>query len=64
MPFHTMVDQAWTLGPETAIAKGKYRFTGKTSNGSPIEVAGLWTAAYVRDGGKWKIQMLTAIPTK
>ena len=26
----TTVEQVWPLGPDTALAKGKFRFTGKT----------------------------------
>jgi ketosteroid isomerase-like protein len=55
-------DQAWPLGSDTALGMGKYRVTGKSPSGAPIEVAGLWTATYVREGGKWKIRMLTTIP--
>jgi ketosteroid isomerase-like protein len=56
------VEQVWPLGSDTALANGKYRFTGKTQTGAPIEIAGLWTAAYVREDGKWKVRMLTAFP--
>lgn len=56
------VDQAWPLGSDTALAMGKYRVTGKSRDGAPIDVAGLWTATYVREGGKWKIRMSSIIP--
>jgi ketosteroid isomerase-like protein len=48
------VDQVWPLGPDTALGMGKYRVTGKSREGGLIDAAGLWTATYVRKGGKWK----------
>jgi ketosteroid isomerase-like protein len=56
------VDQVWLLGSDAALGMGKYRVTGKSREGGPIEAAGLWTATYVREGGKWKTRMLSAIP--
>jgi ketosteroid isomerase-like protein len=56
------VDQVWPLGSDTVLATGQYRITGKNQSGAPIEIAGIWTATDVRDGGKWKIRMLSAIP--
>jgi ketosteroid isomerase-like protein len=58
----TTVDQVWPLGPDTALGMGKYRVTGQSRVGTPIDAAGLWTATYVREGGKWKIRMHSAIP--
>jgi ketosteroid isomerase-like protein len=55
-------DQGWPLGSDAALGMGTYRATGKNPSGAPIETAGLWTAAYVREGGKLKIRMLTAFP--
>jgi hypothetical protein len=40
---------------------GKFRITGKNQSGASIEIAGLWTATYVREGGKWKVRMLAGI---
>ena len=57
-----MLDQVWPLGSDTAIGMGKFRLTGKNQSGAPIETAGLWTATYIVEGGKWKIRMLTAFP--
>jgi ketosteroid isomerase-like protein len=57
----TTVDQVWPLGPDTALGMGKYRVAGQTRVGTPIDEAGLWTATYVREGGKWKIQMQSVI---
>jgi uncharacterized protein (TIGR02246 family) len=56
------VDQVWTLGPDTAIGMGQARLTGKNQNGAPIEDGNFWTATYVKEGGKWKIRMLSSIP--
>jgi ketosteroid isomerase-like protein len=56
------VDQVWPLGSDAALGMGKYRFTGKSREGAPIEAAGLWTATYVREGGKWKIRMSSVMP--
>jgi|HubBroStandDraft_6_1064221.scaffolds.fasta_scaffold111200_2 ketosteroid isomerase-like protein len=55
-------DQAWPLGSDTTLGMGKYRVTGKNPSGASIEDAGLWTATFVREGGKWKVRMLTTIP--
>ena len=47
---------------DTALAMGNYRVSGKNPSGSPIAEGGIWTATFVREGGKWKIGMLTTIP--
>jgi uncharacterized protein (TIGR02246 family) len=54
------VDQVWPLGTDTALAIGEYHNTGKNESGAPIEVGGRWTSVDVREGGNWKIRMLTA----
>jgi ketosteroid isomerase-like protein len=56
------LDQAWPFGSDGALGMGTYRAAGKDSSGAPIEVAGLWTGAYVQEAGKLKIRMLTAFP--
>ncbi len=56
------VDQAWPLGTDMILAIGEFRNTGKNQTGSPIEVAGRWTAVYVPESGKLKIRMLSAMP--
>lgn len=56
------LNQVWPLGTDTALAMGEYRITGKNQSGAPIEIGGLWTAVDVREGGTWKIRMLSAIP--
>jgi ketosteroid isomerase-like protein len=56
-------DQVWPLGPDAALGMGKFQVTGKDQSGAPAQLAGgLWTATYVREGGKLKIRMLTAFP--
>jgi len=56
------VDQVSPLGSDTLLAMGQYRITGKNQTGAHIEIAGIWTSTDVREGGKWKIRMLSAIP--
>jgi len=56
------VDQVWALGADTALAMGEFRISGQNPSGTPIEVVGFWTATDVREGGTWKIKMLTAFP--
>ncbi|WP_420967199.1 YybH family protein [Bradyrhizobium sp. B120] len=56
------VDEALPLGTDTAIATGEYHITGKKQSGEPLDVTGRWTAAYVGQGGNWKIRMLSAFP--
>ena len=58
----TKVDQVWPLGSDTGLGMGQVRYTGKNQSGAPIEFAATWTATYVREGGKWKVRMLTGIP--
>jgi uncharacterized protein (TIGR02246 family) len=56
------VDSASPLGPDALIANGEFRLTGKNESGAPIEINGFWTAIDVREGGTWKVRMLTAMP--
>jgi ketosteroid isomerase-like protein len=56
------VTDAWPLGADAFLATGQYHLTGKNASSAPIEAGGLWTSAYLREGGTWKIRMLTAIP--
>ncbi len=44
------------------LAVGEYHITGKNQSGAPLDATGIWTATDVREGGKWKIRLLTAIP--
>jgi hypothetical protein len=55
------VDQVWPLGTDAVIAIGEYRGSGHGQNG-PIEVDGHWTGFDVREGGIWKVRLLTAFP--
>ena len=54
------IDQVTPLGNDEAISVGEYHFTGQGQNG-PIKSDGHWTALYVREGGQWKIRLLTAL---
>ncbi len=56
------VDEAYLLGNDAAIAVGQYRIAGKNQSGIRVEHAGISAATYVRESGKWKIRMQTAIP--
>lgn len=56
------VDQVWQLSPDTALSIGQYKITGKNQSGAAMETGGIWTATDVRDGGTWKIRMLSAMP--
>lgn len=56
------VDQVWPLGNDALVAIGQYRITGKNQSGAPIETGGVWTSTDIREGGKWKIRMLSAMP--
>ena len=54
--------EVWPLGADAALAMGEYRLTGKNQSGAPMEVGGIWTAIDIREGGKLKIRMLSAMP--
>jgi hypothetical protein len=56
------VKQATALGADTMIGMGEFRTSGKNASGVAIGDSGYWTAVYARDGGEWKIRMLTALP--
>jgi ketosteroid isomerase-like protein len=56
------VGEAWPLGADMLLAVGEYHITGKNQSGAPLDATGIWTATDVREGGKWKIRLLTAIP--
>ncbi|MET0444918.1 MAG: DUF4440 domain-containing protein [Pseudorhodoplanes sp.] len=58
-----IVDDVWSLNPDTAIVIGQFKLTGKNPNsGNALEVSGRWTAVDVRENGQWKIRMLTSAP--
>jgi hypothetical protein len=52
-----------SLGPDAAISMGGVHISGRSQNGSVLESSGRWTAVEVREGGAWKIRLLTAFPT-
>jgi len=52
-----------SLGPDAAISMGGVHISGRSQNGSILESNGRWTAVEVREGGAWKIRLLTAFPT-
>jgi hypothetical protein len=56
------VKQATALGADTMIGIGEFRTSGKNASGAAIGETGLWTRTYIRDGGAWKIRMLTGLP--
>jgi uncharacterized protein (TIGR02246 family) len=53
------LDQVSPVGTDAAISVGEYQFTGKGESG-PTKIDGHWTAVYVREGGAWRILLLTA----
>jgi uncharacterized protein (TIGR02246 family) len=55
------VNQLSPLGPDMVMSVGEYHFTGQGQSG-PTKLDGHWTAVYVREGGTWKIRLLTAVP--
>jgi uncharacterized protein (TIGR02246 family) len=54
------IDQVSPLGNDAVISVGEFHLSGQGQSG-PIKLDGRWTAAYVRDGGTWKIRLLTAV---
>jgi len=56
-----IVDQVSPFGTDAAITIGKYRLTGQGQRG-PLKVDGHWTEVEVREGGVWKIRLLTVSP--
>ena len=57
------LEDVWSLGPDAAISMGEVHISGRSQNGSVLESNGRWTAVEVREGGAWKIRLLTAFPT-
>jgi len=53
--------EVYPLATDTVYSVGEYHLSGQNQNG-PVKVDGHWTAIYVRDGGTWKIKLLTAVP--
>ena len=56
------VKQAAPVGVDAIIGMGEYQTGGRAASGAVIGETGLWTATYVREGGVWKIRMLTGLP--
>jgi uncharacterized protein (TIGR02246 family) len=56
------LEDVWSLGPDAAISMGEYHISGRSQNGSVLESNGRWTSAEDREGGAWKIRLLTAFP--
>ena len=52
------VIQISLLGPDAAFAVGEFHLSAEGDKRSD----GHWTAAYTREGGKWRIRLLTAVP--
>jgi len=59
---NTTFDQALPLGADTALGIGTLHITGKNLKGDPVDFRARWTATYIRDGGMWKVRMITAVP--
>ena len=57
------VDQVIPLGEAVVLSNGETQVTGKNpTSGEAINMAVVWTAVSVQEGGQWKIRMLTALP--
>jgi hypothetical protein len=41
---------------------GNAHTTGTNLKGEPVDIRSRWTTTYIRQDGKWKIRMLTAMP--
>ena len=60
--LEAIVEETWQIDNDTPGAMGKFHVTGKNDKGELMDSAGIWTAAYVKQDGGWKIRMLTAAP--
>ena len=60
--IETTFDQALPLSADIALGIGTFRITGKTLKDEPVEVTARWANTYVRQDGRWRIRMATAIP--
>jgi uncharacterized protein (TIGR02246 family) len=56
-----VVDQVSPFGADAAVTIGKYQLTGQGRSG-PLKMDGHWTEVEVREGGVWKIRLLTVTP--
>jgi ketosteroid isomerase-like protein len=50
----------WQIDEDTPAAVGKFHITGKNDKGEAVDAEGVWSVAYVKQDGGWKIRMLTA----
>jgi len=57
------VDQVSPLGDDATITIGEYHATGQGQSGL-LKVEGRWSEVEVREGGEWKIRLLTVVPAK
>jgi uncharacterized protein (TIGR02246 family) len=59
---HTVaaVPELTPLGTDMLIGIGEYHISGQGEKG-PLKSDGHYSAVYVRDGGAWKIRLLTAV---
>jgi uncharacterized protein (TIGR02246 family) len=55
------IEQISPLGNDADIRIGQFHLAGQGPNG-PTKLDGRYTAVDVREGGTWKIRLLTAIP--
>jgi uncharacterized protein (TIGR02246 family) len=54
------LDEISPLGSDAVIARGEFHVTGQGRN-SGTNADGHWAAVYVREGGTWKIRLLTMV---
>ncbi len=55
------IEQISPLGNDAVIRIGQFHLAGEGPNG-PTKLDGRYTSVDVREGGTWKIRLLTAIP--
>jgi uncharacterized protein (TIGR02246 family) len=55
------VDRVSPLGADALISMGEAHITGQGQNG-PIKADSHWTAVDVREGGTWKLRLVTVVP--
>jgi uncharacterized protein (TIGR02246 family) len=55
------IDQISPLGNDADIRVGQFHLSGEGPNG-PTKADGRYTAVDVREGGTWKIRVLTIVP--
>jgi uncharacterized protein (TIGR02246 family) len=62
-PHHNgqTIEQISPLGNDADVRIGQFHLSGEGPNG-PTKLDGRYTAVDVREGGTWKIRILTAVP--